>query len=212
MKVVVGLGNPGSRYQSTRHNVGFDLIDALAQTPGATAYRARFDCEIAELQEAGQQVLLAKPQTYMNLSGRAVRQIVDFFKLELADLLIVSDDMALPLGKLRAKAGGSHGGQNGLRSIQEALGTADYPRLRIGIGSAPAFVDAADFVLSRFKPGDKAVIDDAMIAAAQGVALWVREGTESLMNKINGEPKKPAPPKPKKTPPPPPTEPDPKGS
>ena len=117
------------------------------------AFRKRFEAQTSELREDGETILLAKPETFMNLSGRSVRQIIDFYKLELKDLLILSDDLALPLGKLRVKGTGSHGGQNGLRNIQEQLGTVDYARLRLGIGAPPPFVDPVDHVLNPFRPG-----------------------------------------------------------
>ncbi len=135
MKIVVGLGNPGKKYDGTRHNVGFAVIDALAEGPGVDRCQERFDAEVAEWFEGGDKVLLIKPQTFMNLSGRSVRQAVDFYQVELTDLLIVCDDINLPLGKLRFRARGTHGGHNGLRDIQNHLGTTEYSRLRIGVGA-----------------------------------------------------------------------------
>src|SRR5262249_7060579 len=155
MKIVIGLGNPGPRYQATRHNIGYAVVDYLAAAPGTSAFRSRFQSLVAERTEDGETVLLVKPETFMNLSGRAVRQIVDFFKLETKDLLVVCDDIALPVGKLRARARGSDGGQKGLRSIEEQLGTPEYARLRIGIGSPDEREDAAEYVLSRFAPGER---------------------------------------------------------
>ena len=126
MKVVVGLGNPGSRYQGTRHNVGFDVIDSLAAGPHAGRFQSRFQAQVAELHEDGEKVLLVKPETFMNLSGRCVRQVLDFFQAPTADLLVVCDDINLPLGKLRIRARGTHGGHNGLRDIQNHLGGVEY--------------------------------------------------------------------------------------
>src|SRR5579883_2924976 len=183
MKVVVGLGNPGKQYAGTRHNVGFDVVDYLAGAPGVGPFRSQFQALVAEGTEGGEKVLYVKPETFMNLSGRAVRQLVDFYKLPAEHLLVVSDDFNLPLGKLRARAKGSHGGQNGLRNIQEQLGTDAYPRLRIGVGQ-PGPGEAVDYVLSRFKPGEKAAAADAVAAAA--VLVWVRQGIEACMNKVNG--------------------------
>jgi peptidyl-tRNA hydrolase, PTH1 family len=185
MKVVVGLGNPGAKYAGTRHNVGFDVIDYLAAAPACGPFRSKFQAQVAELKEAGEQVLLVKPETFMNLSGRAVRQVMDFYKLTPDAVLMVSDDISLPLGKLRARSKGSHGGQNGLRNIQECLGTDAYPRLRIGVG-APNPGEAVDYVLSRFKPGEKAAVEDAIAKAADGVVVWVRQGIEACMNRVNG--------------------------
>lgn len=195
MKLVVGLGNPGPKYAGTRHNIGFDVLDYLAAAPGVGRWRSRFEGLVTEAVEGTEQVLLMKPETFMNLSGRAVRAAVDFYKLAPADLLVVCDDIALPLGKLRARARGSDGGQKGLRNIREQLGTDEYPRLRIGVGSPGEHWDAADYVLSRFKPGERAAVDEAVAQAAQAVLLWVRQGIDGCMNRVNGEPK---PDKPKK--------------
>jgi peptidyl-tRNA hydrolase, PTH1 family len=190
MKVVVGLGNPGPKYNGTRHNIGYAVADYLAAGPSASAFRNRFQSQVAEMKEGDEQVLLVKPETFMNLSGRAVRQIVDFFKLELKDVLVVCDDIALPVGKLRARAKGSDGGQKGLRSIQEQLGTPEYARLRIGIGSPGEYEDAVDYVLGRFAPGERRAIEDAIAAAAQGALHWVRHGIDACMNRVNGDPEK----------------------
>src|SRR3954471_15107972 len=195
MKLVVGLGNPGPKYTGTRHNIGFDVVDYLAAAPGVGRWRSRFEAQVTEAVEGVEQVLLMKPETFMNLSGRAVRAAIDFYKVPVTDLLVVCDDIALPLGKLRARARGSDGGQKGLRSIQEHLGTQDYSRLRIGVGSPGEHLDAADHVLSRFKPGERAAVADAVAQAAQAVVLWVRQGIDVCMNRVNGEPK---PEKPKK--------------
>jgi PTH1 family peptidyl-tRNA hydrolase len=192
MKVIVGLGNPGPKYAGTRHNVGFEVVDYLAAAPGCGPFRSKFQAQVAELKEAGEQVLLVKPETFMNLSGRAVRQIVDFYKLPPADLLIVSDDFNLPLGKLRARAKGSHGGQNGLRDIQQQLGTDEYARLRVGVGQ-PGPGEAVDFVLSRFKPAERKAVEEAVAKAADAALVWVRSGIEACMNRANGpepQPKK----------------------
>ena len=129
--------------------------------------------------------MLLKPETFMNLSGRSVSQVVRFFKLDLSDLIVICDDLSLPLGKLRIRGGGSDGGQKGLRDVAAHLGTDQYPRLRIGIGERWA-VDAADFVLSRFRPTERAVIDDALILASQAVAVWAAQGLEAAMNRFNG--------------------------
>jgi PTH1 family peptidyl-tRNA hydrolase len=183
MKVVVGLGNPGSRYAGTRHNVGFAVIDVLAQGPGAGRFQERFGALVAELIEGPHKVLLVKPQTFMNLSGRCVREVIDFYKLELPDLLVVCDDINLPLGKLRARARGTHGGHNGLRDIQAHLGTTAYSRLRIGV-DAPA-ADAVEHVLGRFRPSEQPLIDEAIQKAAQAVIVWLKRGIEACMNEFN---------------------------
>jgi PTH1 family peptidyl-tRNA hydrolase len=190
MKVVVGLGNPGGKYDGTRHNVGFAVVDGLAEAPGAGRPQSRFQASVAELNEGGQKVLLVKPETFMNLSGRSVRQIMDYYQVALSDLLVVCDDINLPLGKLRVRARGTHGGHNGLRNIQEHLGTTEYARLRIGV-DAPRD-DAVDHVLGRFRPAERRVIEDAISLAVQAVAVWVSQGVEACMNRFNAdkEPKK----------------------
>ena len=185
MKIVIGLGNPGRQYAGTRHNIGWEVLDYLAKGPGVGAFRSAFQADVAEMTEGGEKVLLVKPQTFMNLSGRAVRAVLDFYKLTPADVLVVCDDYNLPLGKLRVRAKGSHGGQNGLRNIQEQLGTDEYPRLRMGIGQ-PAPGEAVDFVLTRFKPGERAAVEEAVASAASGVLLWVRQGLAACMNRVNG--------------------------
>jgi PTH1 family peptidyl-tRNA hydrolase len=185
MKVVVGLGNPGRRYEGTRHNVGFAVVDRLAGSPQCGRFLSRFQAEIAELIDDSTKVLLVKPETFMNLSGRSVRQVLDFYQVEAADLLVVCDDINLPLGKLRARAKGSHGGHNGLRDIQNHLGHNDYARLRVGVGG-PGEADAADYVLDRFRASEKPVIEDALLRAVEATALWWRQGIEPCMNQYNG--------------------------
>jgi PTH1 family peptidyl-tRNA hydrolase len=183
MKVLVGLGNPGNRYAGTRHNVGFEVIDVLAAGPRAGRFQSRFQAQVAELSEDEHKVLLVKPETFMNLSGRSVRQLVDFYQLPLTELLVICDDINLPLGKLRVRARGTHGGHNGLRDIQNHLGTTEYGRLRIGV-DAPAD-EAVDHVLSRFRPSERPVIEDAIQTAAQAAIVWVHQGIEACMNQYN---------------------------
>ncbi len=185
MKIIVGLGNPGTKYHGTRHNVGFAVVDSLAAAD-VGRWQERFQAEVAEWPTGGEKVLLVKPLTYMNLSGRAVRQLLDFYQLAAEQLLVVCDDVNLPLGKLRFRARGSHGGHNGLRDIQQHLGTQDYARLRIGV-DAPGQEDMVGHVLGKFKPGEREAIADAVALAAQGAELWVREGIQVCMNQYNGE-------------------------
>lgn len=185
MKIIIGLGNPGPKYAGTRHNVGFDVVDYLAAGKTASAFREKFEAFVAELKEGDETVLLMKPLTFMNLSGRALRAAVDFYKLPVEQVLVVCDDFNLPLGKLRVRAKGSHGGQNGLRNIQDQLGTDAYARLRIGVGQ-PAAGDAVDHVLSKFKPGERAAVEEAVATAAQACLVWVRDGLEASMNRFNG--------------------------
>jgi PTH1 family peptidyl-tRNA hydrolase len=184
MKVIVGLGNPGSRYHGTRHNVGFAVVDALAEAPDASRFQSRFQADVAELRVGEHKVLLVKPETFMNLSGRSVRQVLDFYDLPAEELLVVCDDINLPLGKLRFRARGTHGGHNGLRDIQNHLGTTEYARLRIGVG-APEEDDAVDHVLGRFRPVEKPVIEEALERAVQAAVFWVEKGIEESMNQYN---------------------------
>ncbi len=188
MKLVIGLGNPGARYEGTRHNVGFAVVDTLAASPRAERFQSRFQAQVAELNEDCGKLLLVKPETFMNLSGRCVRQIMDFYQVPLTDLLVVCDDINLPLGQLRVRARGTHGGHNGLRDIQNHLGTTEYARLRIGVG-APEEGDAVDYVLGRFRPGEREVIADAILLAAQAVIVWASLGVEVCMNRYNAEKK-----------------------
>jgi PTH1 family peptidyl-tRNA hydrolase len=184
-KLVVGLGNPGSKYDGTRHNVGFDVVDRLAQGGSRAEFARKFDGLLAEIEIDFRRVLLLKPETFMNLSGRSVRQVLTFYKIELPDMLVVCDDLNLPLGKLRIRAGGSDGGQKGLRDITAQLGTEEYPRLRIGLGDRGP-IDATDYVLGRFRPAERPIIDDALITATQAVAVWVTQGLSAASNRFNG--------------------------
>jgi PTH1 family peptidyl-tRNA hydrolase len=184
MKIVVGLGNPGKRYDGTRHNVGFAVVDSLSDSPRAGRFQSRFQAQVCELSEDDGKILLVKPETFMNLSGRCVREVMDFYRTPLTELLVVCDDMNLPLGKLRVRTKGSHGGHNGLRDIQNHLGTAEYARLRLGV-DAPRD-DAIDHVLGRFSAAERKVIDDAVALAAQAVAVWASRGVEACMNQYNG--------------------------
>jgi PTH1 family peptidyl-tRNA hydrolase len=173
-------------YQGTRHNVGFDVVDRLAEGGSGTRFARKFDGLLAEAEIDFHKVLLLKPETFMNLSGRSVRQAVQFYKLDpTTDLLVICDDLSLPLGKLRIRPGGSDGGQKGLRDIAAHLGNDQFARLRIGIGERGP-IDAADFVLSRFRSAERPIIDDALILATQAVAVWIVQGTDAAMNRFNG--------------------------
>jgi PTH1 family peptidyl-tRNA hydrolase len=186
MKLIVGLGNPDLQYRGTRHNVGFEVVESLAERLGATGrWRRDFSSELLEVADGQQRLLLVKPQTYMNRSGLAVAGLVNFFQVPLADLLVVCDDLNLPLGQLRLRAQGSHGGHKGLLDIQRQLGTTTYPRLRIGIGSPPAGQDAADYVLQKFRQEERPIIQEAIDRATEAVMVWVREGIEAAMNRFN---------------------------
>src|SRR5438477_9150568 len=188
-KIIVGLGNPGRQYHGTRHNVGFAVVALLAESPHAGRFQSRFQAQVAELVEEGLKLLLVKPETFMNLSGRSVRQLLDFYQLPAEDLLVVCDDINLPLGKLRARARGTHGGHNGLRDIQNHLGTIEYARLRLGVG-APPEEGAVDYVLGRFRSSERNAIDEAIGKAAQAVIVWANRGIDACMNEFNAGPAK----------------------
>ncbi len=184
MKVVVGLGNPGSRYAGTRHNVGWLVLDRLAERAGWSGRgRQRDASTILMGRHRGLDLTLVKPLTWMNDSGSAVRKVLAREHAPLADLLVVADDFALPFGKLRFRESGSHGGHNGLRSIIEELGTEKFSRLRVGIGD-PAR-DARDHVLSRFEPDEVQRLDELLDAAAEGIEAWAADGTSKAANRFN---------------------------
>ncbi|MHB1033118.1 MAG: aminoacyl-tRNA hydrolase [Pirellulales bacterium] len=185
MKLVVGLGNPGRKYEGTRHNIGFMVLAELARKYGTSRPKANFQGETVEATVEGMKAVLLCPHTFMNLSGTSVVRARDFYKLEDKDLLVVCDDLNLPLGKLRVRACGSSGGQKGLDDIIRCLGSEEFGRLRIGIGSQPPGWDAADYVLSRFAKQERPDIEEAVWRAADAVALWAREGIENCMNRYN---------------------------
>jgi peptidyl-tRNA hydrolase, PTH1 family len=185
MKLVVGLGNPGARYAGTRHNVGFDVLDAIASRHRLEWEMAPRGIEAMASKWRNADTLLAKPLTFMNLSGPAVVGLVQFFKLELGDLLIVVDDTNLELGRLRTRAAGSAGGHNGLKSLIEALGTDQFARMRVGVGRGDARRDLADHVLAKFEPDERAAVDEMIDRASEAVELFVAEGVHPVMNRFN---------------------------
>jgi PTH1 family peptidyl-tRNA hydrolase len=184
VKLVVGLGNPGSQYARTRHNVGWLVVDRLADRAGwAGRGRRRDAASVVMGRYQGVDLTLVKPLTYMNESGLAVRKVLAREHAPLVDLLVVADDFALPFGKLRFREGGSHGGHNGLRSIVDELGTEKFSRLRIGIGDPDR--GAVDHVLSTFAPDETARLNELLDAAADAVEAWAREGTSKAANRFN---------------------------
>lgn len=185
MKLVVGLGNPGSRYENTRHNVGFMVAERLLPMIGATSARANFDGELAEGTVGSEKVLVLRPTTFMNASGRSVRKTLDFYKLMPADVLVICDDLNLPLAQLRVRSKGSSGGQKGLADIIRLLGTEDVPRLRIGIDPPPVGFAVPDYVLSKFKRGEENDVDRATELAAHAAVDWMTHGIQYCMNQYN---------------------------
>lgn len=174
MRAVVGLRNPGPEYQGTRHNVGFEVLESLAGSLGERLGKGppRTRCETATVMVGGVRGVLAAPQTYMNESGRSVRSIADYFSVEPAEMLVIHDDIDLPFGRLRVRAGGGTGGHNGLRSIESALGTRDFARLKVGVGRPPGSMDPADFVLRRFTKAERAEVDLVVADAVDVVTEW----------------------------------------
>jgi peptidyl-tRNA hydrolase, PTH1 family len=187
--LVVGLGNPGPRYRDTLHNAGFMVVDRLADRHGVAFESAPAEAVTARIRGLGSGgVLLAKPLTFMNLSGHAVADLVRFYKIALDDLIVVVDEVALPAGRLRVRARGSAGGHNGLKSIIGALGSDAFPRVRVGVGRGDARRDLADHVLARVDPVMRATLDDAVARAADAVETCVTEGIEKAMNVFNAPP------------------------
>lgn len=185
VKLVVGLGNPGRKYEGTRHNVGFVVLEKLARRHGAARPKANFQGETTEINLAGERTVLLWPHTYMNLSGASALAARDFYKLADENLLVVSDDFNLPLGKLRMRPQGTAGGQKGLADILRRLGTDAIPRLRIGVGPVPPNWNPADFVLGRFTAQESSIIEPALEQAADAVQDWVELGPQKCMNRYN---------------------------
>ena len=185
--LVVFLGNPGLKYTDTRHNAGFMTGDALSKSLGVSINRARFQALVGECTIGDERVLLMKPQTYMNLSGDAAIQAVNFYKIPPAHVLVVSDEISLPIGRLRVRTKGSAGGHNGLKSLIARLGTEDFPRIRLGVGAPPhPDYDMADWVLSSFRNQDAEDMAKAVSRAAEAVVCYISEGPDKAMNKFNG--------------------------
>ncbi len=185
MRLVIGLGNPGRRYRGTRHNIGHEVLDQVAQTHGVAIKTDDGWAEVGRGTIGGHRVILARPQTYMNVSGTAVADLRRRHRVAPQDLLVVFDDLDLPVGTVRVRGQGSHGGHNGLRSVIDALGTTGFPRVRVGVGRPAEGVDPADYVLERPTPEERTLLDDAVGRAAAGVTLWVTEGIDAAMRSCN---------------------------
>ncbi len=184
--LIVGLGNPGREYRETRHNVGFMLIDRLAVKLNARFSRLQSKALVASTVSGENKIILAKPQTFMNLSGQSVQGLVHFYKLSLSNLLVAHDDLDLPPGTIRIRPDGGSAGQKGMTSILERLGTDDFPRIRLGIGRPPGQMEAPDYVLQDFSKGDQALINETLNRAVEAVLVFVAEGLDMAMNKYNG--------------------------
>ncbi len=185
MRLVVGLGNPGKRYAGTRHNVGYAVVAELGRRFGLGTAKARFQGELLEANLDGARALLLSPTTYMNRSGLSVQTASKFYKLPEDAILVICDDLNLSIGKLRVRGGGSSGGQKGLEDIIRCLGTEEFPRLRIGIGSPPESWGAVDYVLGKFPEEDRGPMEQAVRDSADAVVLWANAGIEACMNRYN---------------------------
>ena len=184
--LIVGLGNPGDQYENTRHNVGFRALDELAEIANVSVQKLKYKALTNTATVSGCKVLLMKPITYMNLSGEAVGEAARFFKIPPERVIVLSDDTSLPVGKLRIRKSGSAGGHNGLKSIIQHLGTDQFPRIKIGVGEKPhPDYDMADWVLGKFPPADKKVIDEMVQKAATAVEYYIKDGPEKAMGRFN---------------------------
>jgi PTH1 family peptidyl-tRNA hydrolase len=184
-RLIIGLGNPGREYRSNRHNIGFMVVDQLAQDWGASFSSVSFQASFTDLRRRGTKIMLAKPQTYMNQSGRAVRSLVNFYKLPLANLLVIYDDVDLPFGALRLKPSGGAAGQKGMKSIIRELGSRDFPRLRVGIGRPPGRMSVSSYVLQDFDAQEREELEIIIQEAADAAARWLDEGIERAMTTVN---------------------------
>lgn len=185
--LIVGLGNPGREYKDNRHNVGFMLIDRLAVRLNARMSRMQAKALVGDVNYQGVKLILAKPQTYMNLSGQSIQGLARFYKLPLENMIVAHDDLDLPFGTVRIRPGGGPGGQKGVKSAIERLGTKDFRRLRIGIGRPPGRMDPAAYVLQDFTQGDLTLLSEILDHAADAVLTFVSDGLDAAMNKYNGD-------------------------
>lgn len=182
---IVGLGNPGRQYEETKHNVGFHVIDKLAKKYDIEVNKFKNKAFVGDGTIKGKRVLLVKPQTYMNLSGESVREIVNFYKIPQESFVVIFDDTSLPCGSVRIREKGSHGGHNGIRNIIDQMGTDEFNRIKVGIGEKPSGWDLADYVLAKFNPDDLPMMEQGMDKAVQGVELMLSRGIKEAANRVN---------------------------
>lgn len=199
MKLIVGLGNPGPKYALTRHNIGFLFVDALVEIhAGARAYKTEFKAETQKIKIGGEQVVVCKPQTFMNLSGESVQPLMKFYNLALTDLLVVHDEVDVPFGAMRFQVKRGHGGHNGIRNIHQMLGTDDYARLRLGVGRPPVFVDDAggktravmevhEWVLNNFSKDEQTKMPSFLDLSIKGAGVWVAKGPSQAATDYNSQ-------------------------
>lgn len=186
---VVGLGNPGRQYEETKHNVGFKVIDRLAEKYDIKVDKFKNKAFVGDGMIRNKRVLLVKPQTYMNLSGESVREIVNFYKIPQERFVVIFDDTSLPCGSVRIREKGSHGGHNGIRNIIDQMGTDQFNRIKVGIGEKPSGWDLADYVLGKFNEDDLPAMDEGMDKAVKGVELMLSRGIAEAANRVNQKPK-----------------------
>ncbi|MFI4912396.1 MAG: aminoacyl-tRNA hydrolase [Sedimentisphaeraceae bacterium JB056] len=184
LKLIIGLGNPGKEYENTRHNVGFEVVDNLAASYGEKIKTKKFNSQITAFELSGTKLLIAKPQTFMNLSGDAVALIRGFYKMDLSDILVVTDDMALDPGVIRLRGKGSAGGHNGLKDIIKKLGSQEFARLRIGIGKSP-YPDSRNYVLGKISGEEKKTVQESVERASACIRKWLRDGIDKAMTEFN---------------------------
>lgn len=199
MRLIVGLGNPGPKYQLTRHNIGFLFVDSLAETlGGGRNYKSEFKAETQKIKVGDQQVIVCKPQTFMNLSGESVQPLMKFYNLELSDLLVVHDEVDIPFGQLKFQRKRGHGGHNGIRNIHQMLGSDDYGRLRLGVGRPPVFVDdqgaktravmeVHEWVLSNFAKDEMNRMSDFLDLAIKGAEVWTLKDIQAASTQFNSK-------------------------
>lgn len=186
MYLIVGLGNPTREYDRTRHNVGFETLDVLAEELNTSIGENKFKGCCAKGVIGGEKVILLKPQTFMNLSGESVRAAADFYKIDPEHIIVIYDDISLEVGQLRIRSKGSAGGHNGIKNIIAHLGTQEFPRIKVGVGAKPPRMDLADYVLSRFSAEDRVKMEEAFKEAVQAVQVMITEGDQAAMNRFNG--------------------------
>lgn len=187
MYVIVGLGNPGREYRNTRHNIGFDVIDALADKYGIAVKEKKHKAKLGKGIVAGEKAVLVKPQTYMNLSGESVRDVIDFYKIdEKKELIVISDDISLEMGRIRVRKKGSAGGHNGLKNIILHLGHDEFQRVKVGVGEQAEGCDLVAHVLGHFKKQEREIMDKSVQRAAEAVEIIMTDGAEAAMNRCNG--------------------------
>lgn len=186
MYLIAGLGNPTREYEKTRHNVGFDTIDVLADRINTDVAERKFKGLYGKGMLGGEKVILLKPQTFMNLSGESVRAAADFYKIPPDHIIVIYDDISLDVGHLRIRTKGSAGGHNGIKNIIAHLGTQEFPRIKIGVGGKPPRMDLADYVLSRFPAEERKIMETAFKDAAEAAGVLIAEGPDAAMNRFNG--------------------------